>query len=191
MAQSKRSPPKYTEGDCYVQWRRKVSMWQLVSDVKKSEQAILINLYALEGHVKAQRAISGLAIEELHSDDGMNILLAKLDETFKSETVDEAYNAYVNFNRFSRSSMSVNDFILQFEHLYSKMCSHGMELSDAILAFKLMDGANLNTSERQLALTLGADLKFKTMKSALKRVLGVQHLRKQLPILKRKYSPID
>nr|XP_002126084.1 uncharacterized protein LOC100184952 [Ciona intestinalis] len=35
-----------------------------------------------------------------------------------------------------------------------------------------MDGANLNTSERQLALTLGADLKFKTMKSALKRVFG-------------------
>nr|XP_026694605.1 uncharacterized protein LOC113475135 [Ciona intestinalis] len=31
-----------------------------------------------------------------------------MKHSFKSETVDEAYNAYVNFNRFSRSSKSVN-----------------------------------------------------------------------------------
>ncbi|XP_078490921.1 uncharacterized protein LOC144747058 [Ciona intestinalis] len=172
MALSRRSPPKFVENDCYVEWRRKISMWQLVSDVKKSEQAIIVNLYALEGHVKAQRAISSLSTEELHCDGGLDILLNKLDEAFKTEKVDEAYSAYVRFNTFSRSSLSINNYILEFEHLYSKICSHGMELSDAVLAFKLMDGANLSHSERQLALTLGADLKLKTMKSSLKRVFG-------------------
>ena len=63
----------------------------------------------------------------------------------------------------------MNDYILEFEHLYYKIAEHDMKLPDTILAFKLLDGAGLNETQRQLALTLGNDLTFSSLKSALKR----------------------
>ena len=45
-----------------------------------------------------------------------------------------------------------------------------MTMPDAVLAFKLLDNSNLSATERQLALTAAADLKFDTMKGALRRV---------------------
>ena len=81
--------------------------------------------------------------------------------------------AYSNFNVFvKKEEISMNDYILEFEHLYYKMAEHDMKLPDTILAFKLLDGAGLNEAQRQLALTLGNDLTFSSMKSALKRIFS-------------------
>ena len=43
----------------------------------------------------------------------------------------------------------MNDYILEFEHLYYKMAEHDMKLPDTILAFKFIDGAGLNEAQRQ------------------------------------------
>ena len=45
-----------------------------------------------------------------------------------------------------------------------------MKLPDTVLAFKLLDGAGLSEQQRQMALTVASDLKFETMRSALKRI---------------------
>ena len=47
-----------------------------------------------------------------------------------------------------------------------------MKLPDIVLAFKLLDGARLTDDQRQSVLTLGNDLKFSSMKSALKRTFS-------------------
>ena len=44
--------------------------------------------------------------------------------------------------------MSMNDYILEYEHLYHRMTEHDMKLPDAVLAFKLLDGASLSQEER-------------------------------------------
>ena len=45
---------------------------------------------------------------------------------------------------------------------------------EALLAFKLLDGAGLIENQRQLALTACSDLKYENMKAALKRVFVSQ-----------------
>ena len=47
-----------------------------------------------------------------------------------------------------KEEISMNDYILEFEHLYYKMAEHDMKLPDTILAFKLLDGAGLNEAQR-------------------------------------------
>ena len=66
--------------------------------------------------------------------------------------------------------MSMNDYILEYDHLYHRMTEHDMKLPDAVLAFKLLDGASLSQEERQLALAVGNDLKFLTIKPVLNGV---------------------
>ena len=72
-----------------------------------------------------------------------------------------------------KEELSVNDYILEFDHLYYKMAEHDIKLPETISAFKLLDGAGLNEAQRQLALlTLGNDPTFSSMKSALKRIFS-------------------
>ena len=58
--------------------------------------------------------------------------------------MDEAYDAYSKFITFQKlDSVSMNDYIVEYEYLYYKIREHDMKLPDTILAFKLLDGANL------------------------------------------------
>ena len=50
------------------------------------------------------------------------------------------------------------------------MTNHEMPLPNRVLTFKLLDSAKLSEDDRKLALTLGNNLEFETMKSALKQV---------------------
>ena len=65
-------------------------MWEIVTSVDKKERATIVLLDALEGNVKATKAVQDLRAEELNMTDGMNILLHKLDIVFKNEKVDKA-----------------------------------------------------------------------------------------------------
>lgn len=64
--------------------------------------------------------------------------------------------------------MPVNDYITKYEQLYHKMTQYDMKLPDTVLTFKLVYGANISENECKLALALGNNLQFETMKSALK-----------------------
>ena len=64
----------------------------------------------------------------------------------------------------------MTDNIIEFEHLSHKMTNHEMSPPNTVLTFKLLDGAKLSEDEKKIALTLGNDLEFETMKSGLKRI---------------------
>ena len=66
--------------------------------------------------------------------------------------------------------MNINDYILEFEHLNDKMLQFNLKLPDNILFFKLLESASLQNNEEQMALTLASDLKYESMKLALKRI---------------------
>ena len=52
------------------------------------------------------------------------------------------------------------------------MIEHEMILPDPVLTFKLLDGANITSDERKLALTFCVDLKYEKMKLALKQLFA-------------------
>ena len=145
-------------------------MWEIVTSVDKKERAIIVLLDALEGNVKAKKAVQDLRVEELNTTDGMNILLNKLDVVFKIEKVDEAYNAYSKFITFQKHSEMM---IVEYEHLYCAMIEHNMQLPDNVQAFKLLDGANSSEDDRKLVLALANYINLQTMQSALKRLFNV------------------
>lgn len=83
----------------------------------KSEQTIVTLSKSLE-YDKAEKAASDFAANELNSDEGMTILMNKLDSEFQNETIDEAYEMYsklINFIRKDHCDMS--DYILGFENI--------------------------------------------------------------------------
>ena len=111
MASSKKTPPKFNEKMSYSAWKNKIKMWEIVTSVDQKERAIIVLFDALEGNVKAEKAVQDLRAEELNKTDGMNILLNKLDVVFKSETVDEVYvySKFITFQKHSEMTMTDTD----------------------------------------------------------------------------------
>ena len=157
MAAGYKNPLK-SEEDCYERRKNELEMWQLVTDLEKKKQALAVTL-SLTG--KAREAALNIKSEDLNSDEGMKTLIQTLDKWFLQEAIDSAYDAHKNFNGFRKpGDMNINDYIVEFDQRYHKIVQHKMTLPDAVLAFKLLENANLSNHERQLALTTCTDLSY-------------------------------
>ena len=58
------------------------------------------------------------------------------------------------------------------------MTVFNIKIPDTALVFQILEGADLNENQRQMALTLVIDLTFKSMKGALKRAFGSENIEK-------------
>ena len=146
-------------------------MWKLLTSIQAKEPGIVRLLESIDGNAKTKKAVSELTAAELNVENGLNLLLEKLDKVFQEETIDEAYNIYSSFINLSKcEDMSINEYIIESEHLNKKMIQNQMKLPNIVLTFKLFHGPNITSEERKLALTLCSDLDFDKMKSALERL---------------------
>ena len=169
MVASYKNPLKFEE-DCYERRKNELEIWQLATDLEKKKQALAVTS-SLTG--KDREAALNIESEDLNSDEGMKTLIQALDKWFLQETIDSAYEAYKHFDGFRKpGDMNINDYIVEFDQRYQKSVKHKVTLPDAVLAFKLLDNANLSNHERQLALTACTDLSYDKMKSAMKRIFG-------------------
>ena len=141
-----------------------------MTDVDKKKQALAVTL-SLHGQARA-KAVE-IDVEKLSDKDGMQILFGELDKIFLRDSVDLAYENYTKFDKYHREEgQDMSSFIIEFERRYDLCKKSDMSLPDAVLSFKLLDSAGLSETDRQLALTAAKDLKFVSMKSALKRIFG-------------------
>lgn len=170
MAANYKVPPKFDEARSYECWKNEVNMWTRVTELEKKKQALAVAL-GLGG--RAKEIAMEISADELDNDNGMDKLLEKLDGVFQLEEKDWAYEAYTQFDRLTKDgSVSMADYIIDYEQRYNRIKKYNMTLPDAVLAFKLLDPACPDEKNRQLALTACRDLKFSSMKSALKRIFG-------------------
>ena len=89
-----------------------------------------------------------MTVAELNVENGLNLLLKKLDKVFQDDNIDEVSNVYSSFTNLSkREDMSINEYIIEFEHLNNKMIPRQMKLPNKVLTFKLLDGANITNQE--------------------------------------------
>jgi phosphotransferase system IIA component len=115
-----------------------------------------------------------LPASELGKENGMDLLISQLDKLFLRDDKDKAYEAYKNFDNYFEKgeNMTVSDYIIELDKRYNKAKKYDMTLPEAVLAFKIVDNAELAVQKKQLALTACIDLKYKAMKSTLQRIFG-------------------
>ena len=87
---SKKTPPKSQEGMTNKTWKNKTDMWKM----PKEQQAIIVLLELLTGNAKAEKAVSELTATDVNNENGLKLLIEKLDEVFESDKIDEAYLVY-------------------------------------------------------------------------------------------------
>ena len=180
-SQSYKVPPAFTVLKSYNRWIEEIKVWQALTELEKKKQGLAIALSLPEEGQNSVRdkVFSEISANVLNADDGVTKLIEFLDKIFKKDELSEAYETYVEFDRFRRSKVSsMEDYVIEFEKLYNKTKKFKMELPQPVLAFKLLECSDLEMKDRQLVLT-GVDYEktdtlFKQMSISLKKFFGQQ-----------------
>ena len=126
-------------------------MWRTVCGHNKKEQAIVL-LQSLNEDKKAEKAVSKLTVTDLNVADGLEKLLEKFDSTFKTEKTQELHNVFKDLNKIQQlKDVSIDNYLLEFEHLNERMTQFDLKLPDNILCLKLPESGSLSVNEKQMA----------------------------------------
>ena len=121
-----------------------------------------------------REAILELDIKKLDSDNGVENTLAKLDTLCLKDEHCSACEAFEKFEKFTWPSyMSIGDYIIEFEKLYTKIKDFDMILPDAVLAYRFLSNANIWTHHKELARATLSELKYDdNMKEKLRKIFS-------------------
>ena len=161
MASKYAPPPVFDESMCWVDYKKEIKIWQALTDWPAKRQGPSLYLF-LQG--KAREAALELDLDDIKKDNGVQIILDRLDRLYLQDTNQSAYIAYQNVKTFKwPASMAIKEDLIKFEHLYNKIKDHNMTLPDGVLAYCVLKSANLNEEEMKLCRATITELKYDDM----------------------------
>ena len=120
---------------------------------------------------KVRQAYASLSKEELNKEDGLDKLVKKLRELYCASQDQAMYSAYEKFETFQRpETMTITEYINEFEHLNQKLVTYKITLPSAVLAYQLLKNENLPKDKRDLARATVAELTYDAMKTKIKAI---------------------
>ena len=161
------NPPVLNNVDEIDSWLDDLQIRECVTDIGKKQQGPVIYLSLSD---KVRSACSDIAVADLNKDDGLNILINKL-ETYVKDKKASTYIAYDRFETFQRpSDMNITDYLNEFERLYHEIQRFKMSLLSVVLAYRVLKSSNLSNEKQQLARATLTDLTYEIMKKQLKAI---------------------
>lgn len=166
-----KSPPVMSEDITYEDWKSDVEIWSDVTDLADTKQGGAVFL-SLAGNPKAQDTVrAGVTREEMKGSDGLEKVLKALDALFKKDATRSAFASYENFTKFRRSpDMNIEDYMVEFNIRYSKVKTLNMALPDGVLAYYVLECANLTEEQQNICRATCSTLKYDDMKEQILRV---------------------
>ena len=157
------------DGLPYDDWKKELKIWCGFIDLDKKRQGPALFL-TLKGKAR-ETVLAEVEADKLQADDGVDKVTNALDKLYKRNDSESAFTAFENFIKFRRhSSMSITDYIIEFNIRLSKIKSHKMDLPDGVLAYYLLQCANLTEDQTSLCRATCEKLTYENMKAQIERV---------------------
>ena len=127
MASNNKSPPSLSNSKSYIDWLKLIDIWRKFTNLEPGKQGSAIVL----SHEGDTAMISGT--------DGVDKIIEQLNRQHKKDKLAEKYNALESFETYKRnSSISIHDFLTEFENCYRKTKNRGTIWSADLLAYHLL-----------------------------------------------------
>ena len=125
---------------------------------------------SLEG--KAREAVLELDTAVLNSEDGMKKLYEKLDTLFLEDVNQSAFRAYETFENYERPlGTSLEDFLIEFGRLVTKLKDFNILLPEPVLAFRALKSANITKDNEKLVKATVSKLTLSSMSEQLQKIM--------------------
>ena len=163
------SPPVFDRRrDEYSKWKKLYSVWSIVSKVAKKTRGGLIIL-SLDEETR-EEVLEQLAIDDLKGKNSEKRVITVLDEIFKKDESITAYKIYEEFELYTRpANCAVSDYCKEFHRKYQKVKGSGNELSEPVLAYRLLKSANLNETDVKLIIATVPQITYDEMSKQLQK----------------------
>ena len=179
-----KNPPKFNStSKPYKRYIEELQAWCIVTELDKNKRGLAVALSLPENDPSGIRdkIFNEIKIEDLNRDAGIDALIIYMDKLFKKDEISEVYERYTVFDRYEKvKDMKMDEYLLEFEKHYNRIKQKEMELSQSVLAFKLLDACKISHHERQLVLTAvhyeEKETLFDQMKASLRKFYGEQSM---------------
>ena len=166
----------------YDSWKSEIKAWRLTTPLEKNKQALTIALSLPVGSEVRRRIFDESGdIEELNCVDGVDILITRLDKWYKKDNLSAAYDAWTKFDNCKKAGdTTMDEYISEFRRRNNDLKKYKVSIPNCILAFKMLDNANLDVKEKQIALTAVSyddeTVMLDLMEQSLKKFFGSQEV---------------
>ena len=148
-------------------WLREIEIWQCVTDIEEKKQGPVVYLCLPD---KIRKSCNDISASDLNKDNGLNTLITKIKALYAKDINALAYMAYDQFENFKRpDEMAIVDYINEFERLNDKICQFDIVLPTGVLAYKVLNNANVSSEKKQLIRAI-VSLTYESMKKQLKAI---------------------
>ena len=161
---SDKSPPFFDKNkDNYSKWKKKLTLWQTITDVDQKKQGGLITL-KLDDETQ-ELVLESISATDISSDEGAQKVIDYLDGLYQKDKSTTEFEIYEEFEIYRRpNNLKMKDFITEFEKRWKRTSSQGTALSDNVLAYRLLKSANLNPRKEELLRATVTSMSYKAVK---------------------------
>ena len=158
MGDTKFNLPGMTEKKSYERYRTELFLWKSITSVSESKRGPMVALSLPDDHESRikDKVFEKMTIEQLSTKTGFDELIIVMDSVLLKDSLTDAFDKYNEFEKYSRTSETVSEFIGEFDLKNSKLSKLNIKLPSEILAFKLLIHSNL-TPEEQMLVKSGID----------------------------------
>ena len=150
------NPPILKKSTSYELWKLETLAWTIITDLSKKKQAVAVALRIPDDdkyNIK-EKVFCELKLDDLNSENGMNILFQFLDKHLLEDELMDSLNKFEDFENFERKhGQNIREYVANFDLKFSKLTKLNIKIPSEILALKLLGKANLSKQERMIVLT--------------------------------------
>ena len=154
-ANHKIPPPVFKPGRSYRLYKTELKLWEAVTTLPAEKRAAVIVL-ALpdDGNCRLRTIIlEKVPQETLTGATGLGEVVKILDELLGKDELEECMTDYEEFEDYTRTNETMNEYIIVFGSKYEKVKAKGITLPPQVLAFKLIRKANISSDNKKIVLT--------------------------------------
>ena len=158
----------------YPEWRKRVQLYARKMQLQKRESETALNLLAsLEGPSWTQ--CEDLDLGQLEKEDGIDILLRRLDSQWSFDARVEMPTAFENFffRLRKRPTQTPLEYSTDFHQALREVAKHKIDLPEEVTGWLMLKRAQLSREQEQMVHTqIGTSLSLGAVQKALFLILG-------------------
>ena len=169
--QSYKNVPPFTDPALLDTYLQELEVWQIVTDLAPEKQGAAVALSLPLGSKARQSVLAAVPKAELIKATGFSKVVAALKKTFNKDSAQNALTCFDAFIKFKRpDSMPIQDYLVEFNLLLNKVTGHKAVLPDPMLAYFVLENANLSEEKKALCRATCQNLTYEDMKTIIEKV---------------------
>ena len=172
---SMKLPPDPSSSNNYELWRKDIELWQQLTDTPAAKQGVALQ-YACRNNPKLHEAVHNIdpeVVKGTGDNQGIDAVLHVLDQLHNVDKKETAVKCYQDFLSLKRKrSQKVSEFLLEFDRLSAKTIKNGNQLSEDLLAFRLLQAVNLSETDERIVRSTAATFTVAGIKEVLNKGYG-------------------